>query len=96
MMWSTTAFIHFPTITLDLVWLCSLERDFHLANGKVTEARRNFLTLTGGNLDTISSVAPHFFGLPSRVNRGVGGWFIRPKKCLTPSGDENSRNRLKI
>ena len=32
----------------------------------------------------------------SRVIRGVGGWFIRPKKCLTPSGDESSGNRLKI
>ena len=31
-----------------------------------------------------------------RVIRGVGGWFIRPKKFLTPSGDESSRNRLKI
>ena len=31
-----------------------------------------------------------------RVIRGVGGWFIRPKKCLTPSGDESSGNRLKI
>ena len=32
----------------------------------------------------------------ARVIRGVGGWFIRPKKCLTPSGDESSGNRLKI
>ena len=31
-----------------------------------------------------------------RVIRGVGGWFKRPKKCLTPSEDENSKNRLKI
>ena len=32
----------------------------------------------------------------TRVIRGVGGWFKRPKKCLTPSEDENSKNRLKI
>ena len=32
----------------------------------------------------------------SRVIRGVGGCSIRPKNCFTPSGDESSRNRLKI
>ena len=32
----------------------------------------------------------------SRVIRGVGGCSIRPKKCLTPSGNEISWNRLKL
>ena len=34
--------------------------------------------------------------IEGRVIRGVGGWFKRPKKCLTPSENENSKNRLKI
>ena len=34
--------------------------------------------------------------LPSRVIRGVGGWFKRPKNCFTPSENESSENRLKI
>ena len=34
--------------------------------------------------------------LLTRVIRGVGGWFKKPKKCLTPSENESSGNRLKI
>ena len=32
----------------------------------------------------------------TRVIRGVGGWFKRPKKCYTPSENEISKNMLKI
>ena len=31
-----------------------------------------------------------------RVSRGVGGWFNRPKKCLTPSILQNSKKLSKV
>ena len=32
----------------------------------------------------------------SRVIRGVGGWFKKPKKCLTPSKIQNSKKWSKV